>query len=59
MRCVWVGSEWHGWRGGEWTRGLGLGFTDPVRTCEVLDVCLDLRLCGWCRWGVGLGLYCI
>ena len=29
-----------GWRGGEWLRGLGLGFTNHVGTGEVLDVCL-------------------
>ena len=29
-----------GWRGGEWMIGLGLGFTNPVGTGEVLDVCL-------------------
>ena len=33
---------------GEWMRGLGLGFTNPVRTGGVLDVCLCLG-CG----GVG------
>ena len=27
-------------RGGEWMRGLGLGFTNSVGTGEVLDVCL-------------------
>ena len=27
-----------GWRGGEWMRGLGLGFTNPVGTGGVLDV---------------------
>ena len=34
------GRRW--WRGGEWMRGLGLGlgFTNPVGTGEVLDVCL-------------------
>ena len=26
--------------GGEWMRGLGLGFTNPVGTGEALDVCL-------------------
>ena len=26
--------------GGEWMRGLGLGFTNPVGTVGVLDVCL-------------------
>ena len=34
--------------GGDWMRGLGLGFTNPVATGGVLDVCLYLR-CG----GVG------
>ena len=36
------GSGRRGWRGGgdEWMRGLGLGFTNPVGTVEVLDVCL-------------------
>ena len=28
------------WRGGEWMRRLGLGFTNPVGTEEVLDMCL-------------------
>ena len=28
------------WREGEWMRGLGFGFTNPVRTGGVLDVCL-------------------
>ena len=44
------GSGWPGWRGGggEWMRGLGLGFTNPVGTGEVLNVCL----CFGCR-GVG------
>ena len=35
---------------GEWMRGLGLGFTDPVGTGRVLNVCLCLG-CG----GVGVG----
>ena len=26
--------------GGEWMRGLGLGFTNPVGTGGVMDVCL-------------------
>ena len=34
----------------------GLGFTIPVGTWGVLDVCLclgkiGLRWCGWCKWG--------
>ena len=38
-------------RGGEWMGGLGLGFTNPVGTEGVLDVCL-----WWCRWGLERGL---
>ena len=38
-----------GWRGGEWMRGLGLVFTNPVGTWGVLDV----YLC--CGVGRGLG----
>ena len=37
------GSGRRGRRGGEWMRGLGLVFTNPVETGGVLDVCL---LCG-------------
>ena len=36
--CVWLGR--HVWRGGEWMRGLGLDFINPVGTGGVLDVCL-------------------
>ena len=39
------GSGRRGWRGGEWMKGLGLGFTNPVGTG---GVCLCLG-CG----GVG------
>ena len=39
--------------GGQWMRGLGLGFTNPVGTGGVLDVCLYLgggSVCGeWVR----------
>ena len=42
--CVWSGRR--GWRGG--VRGLGLDFTNHVRTRGVLDVCVCLH-CG----GVG------
>ena len=35
--------------GVEWMRGLGLGFTNPARTGEVLDVCV----CVWVAVGVG------
>ena len=34
------GSGLRGWRGGEWMRELGLGFTNPVGTGGVLDTCL-------------------
>ena len=46
MRCVCVfclGGV--GGEGGEWMRGLGLGFTNPVGTGGVLDVCVCLG-CG-------------
>ena len=42
-----------GGEGGEWMRGLGLGFTNPVGTRGVLDVCLCFG-CG----GVGGELFC-
>ena len=42
------GSGRRGWKGGEWMRGLGLGFTNPVGTMVVLHVCLCL-----CCGGVG------
>ena len=36
-----VGGEGvSGWRGGEWMRELGLGFTNPLGTGGVLDMCL-------------------
>ena len=47
--CVWLGAAWVE-KGGEWMRGLGLGFTNPVGTGGVLDVWLCLG-CG----GVGCG----
>ena len=52
------GRRW--WRGGEWMRGLGLDFTNPVGTERVLDVCLCFGCggvaVGGCRWGMGRGL---
>ena len=42
--CVWLGRR--GWRGGEWIRGLGLGFTNPVGTGRVLDVCFGCGVVG-------------
>ena len=35
-----------GGEGGEWMRGLALGFTNPVGTGGVLDVCLYLGCSG-------------
>ena len=51
--CVWRGAGRCGWKGGEWMRKLGLGFTNYVGAGGVLDM---LRWCGWCKWGVGRGL---
>ena len=34
------GSGRRMWTGGEWMKGLGLGFTNPVGTGRVLDMCL-------------------
>ena len=48
--CVWLGAAWV--ERGEWMRGLGLGFTNPVGTGGVLDVCLCFG-CG------GLGDGCV
>ena len=53
-------------RGGEWMRGLGVGFTSPVGIWGVWDVCLCL-CCGGVsgvdeEWGRGsgrMGLECI
>ena len=48
--CVWLGEAWVE-RGGEWMRGLGLDFTNPVGTGGVLDVCL----CFGCSGVGGVG----
>ena len=37
--CVWLRTVWMQ-RWGEWMRELGLGFTNPVGTGGVLDICL-------------------
>ena len=42
--CVWLGAVWV--ERGEWMRELGLGFTNPLGTGGVLDMCFG---CG----GVG------
>ena len=46
--CMFLAWGGVGGEGGEWIRGLGLGFTNPVGTGGVLGVCLG---CG----GVGSG----
>ena len=38
--CMCLARGGVGGEGGEWLRGLRLGFTNPVGTGEVLDVCL-------------------
>ena len=44
-----------GWRGGEWMRGLSLGFTNTLGTGGVLDVCLCFGCGGVCgEWVRGL-----
>ena len=53
------GSGRCGWRGGEWMRELGLGFTTPVgdRGSVGHVSVFWLRWSGWCRWGVGRGAW--
>ena len=46
-----LGRNGWGWGGGEWMRGLGLGYTNPVITGEVLDV----SLCFGCGGVGGVG----
>ena len=50
VRCVCFARGGVGGEGGEWMRGLGWGFTNPVGIGGVLDVCLCFA-CG----GVGSG----
>ena len=59
--CVWRGEAWvesgfgsgrRGWRAGEWMRGASLGFTNPLGTEGVLDVCL----CFGCGGVGGVGM---
>ena len=49
--CLCLARGGVGGEGGEWMRGLGLDFTNPVGTVGVLDVCLCLA----CGFGVGVG----
>ena len=43
--CICLARGGVGREGGEWIRGLGLGFTNHVGTGGVLDICL----CFGCR----------
>ena len=56
--CMCLARGGVGGEGGEWSRGLGLGFTNPVETGGVLDVCLRFGSCGvggvGGEWVVGL-----
>ena len=40
MKCVCLSRGGVGGEGGKWMRELGLGFTNPVGTGGVLDMCL-------------------
>ena len=48
MTCVCLARGGVGGEGGEWMRGLGMCFTNPVGTGGVLDVCLCFG-CGGVR----------
>ena len=50
--CICLARGGVGREGGEWIRGWGLGYTNPVGIGGVLDVCLFL-----CCSGVGSGLW--
>ena len=52
--CVWLGAVWGG-EVGEWMRELGLGFTNPLGTGGVLDMCLCFGYGGVGGVGRGLG----
>ena len=52
------GSGRCGWRGGEWMRELGLGFTNPVGTGGVLDMCLCFGCGGVGNVGSGAVGWC-
>ena len=55
VRCVCVWLEGVDGEGGEWVRGLGLGFTNLVGTGGVLDMCL----CFGCGGVGGVGGECV
>ena len=62
------GSGRYRWRGGEWMSELGMGFTNPVGTGGVLDMCLCFGCgdvgralgpaVGWCYVCVSLDFLC-
>ena len=54
--CMCLARGGVGGEGGEWTRELGLGFTNPLGTGGVLDMCLCFG-CGGVGWGVGRGAW--
>ena len=49
--CAWLAATWCG----EWTRGLGLDFTNPVGNMGSVGRVSVFGL-RWCGWGVGRGL---
>ena len=49
--CMCLARGGVGGEGGEWMRELGLGFTNPVGTGGVLDMCFG---CGGGEWVGGL-----
>ena len=51
--CMCLARGVVGGEGIEWVRGLGLGFTNPVGTGGVLNVCLCLGCAGVCGQWVG------
>ena len=68
--CMCLARGGVGGEGGEWIRGLGLGFTNPVGTGGVLDVCLCFGCGGvggvggegvgaWARVGSGGVVLCL
>ena len=49
--CMCLAGDGVGREEGEWMRGLGMGFTNPVGTGGVLDVCLCFGCGGVCAVG--------
>ena len=64
--CIGLARGGVGGEGGEWMRELGLGFTNPVGTWGVLDVCFGCGgvggvggECAWTRVGSGGVVLCL